>query len=292
MTGRVHGALAGLALMSTTAPAMSIDLNTLWDFAKPELSEQRFRAALPTAQGDDVLVLQTQIARSLGLRRQFTQARTLLQSLEPQAKTAGFEARVRWALEMGRSYASAAHPAELATAEWKAQARQYYVQALATARQGQLDGLAIDAIHMLAFVDTAPADQLKWAEQALGVVQASQQPAAKRWEASIRNNLGYALHQLGRYPEALTQFEQALVMRRQGSNAEAARSAQWMVAWTLRALKRDSDALAMQLRLETECEAAGQPDHYVFEELETLYTAMGNVERASHYAAKKKAAGG
>jgi tetratricopeptide (TPR) repeat protein len=270
---------------------MSIDLNTLWDFAKPELSEQRFRAALPAAQGDDVLVLQTQIARSLGLRRQFTQARTLLQSLEPQAKTAGFEARVRWALEMGRSYASAAHPAELATAEWKAQARQYYEQALATARQGQLDGLAIDAIHMLAFVDTAPADQLKWAQQALDVVQASQQPAARRWEASIRNNLGYALHQLGRYPEALAQFEQALQIRRQGSNAEAARSAQWMVAWTLRALKRDSEALAMQLRLEAECEAAGQPDRYVFEELETLYTALGNVERASHYTAKKKSAG-
>ena len=40
-----------------------IDVAPLWDFAKPEASEQRFRAALSGAQGDDVLVLQTQIAR-------------------------------------------------------------------------------------------------------------------------------------------------------------------------------------------------------------------------------------
>ena len=288
----VRAGLLASALIATTSCAMAIDLNALWDFSEPELSEQRFRAALPTAQGDDVLILQTHIARSLGLRLRFVEAREALQGMEPQMKTAGPEARARWALEMGRTHASATHPAELATAESKALARQHYDAALSIARQGRLDGLAIDAIHMLASVDTAPADQLKWGQQALDVVLASNQPAAKRWEASIRNNLGYALHQLGRYPEALAHFEHALALRRQGSNAEAARLAQWMVAWTLRALKRDSDALAMQLKLEAECEAAGQPDRYAFEELETLYAAIGNTERASHYAGKKKAAGG
>ena len=42
--------------------AMAIDLAPLWDFSKPELSEQRFRAALPGASADDQLILQTQIA--------------------------------------------------------------------------------------------------------------------------------------------------------------------------------------------------------------------------------------
>ena len=64
---------------------------------------------------------------------------------------------------------------------------------MATARDAGLDGLAIDAIHMLACVDTAPTDQLKWAQQALVVVEASSQADAKRWEASIRNNVGYEI---------------------------------------------------------------------------------------------------
>lgn len=119
------------------------------------------------------------------------------------------------------------------------------------------------------------------------MVLASSQPAAKRWEASVRNNIGYALHQL--YPEALAQFERALAIRERGSNASATRTARWMVAWTLRALQRDDEALALQLRLEAEGDAAGQPDRYVFEELELLYRACGDVQRAAHYAARTQA---
>jgi tetratricopeptide (TPR) repeat protein len=148
-----------------------------------------------------------------------------------------------------------------------------------------LDGLSIDAIHMLAFVDTSPADQLKWAQSALAVVESSTQPAAKRWEASIRNNLGYALHQLNRYDEALIQFNAAVALREQGTNAEATRAAHWMVAWTLRALGRSDEAL----RLERECDDAGQPDPYVFEELEILYREKGDTGRAQHYQARRTA---
>jgi len=62
-----------------------------------------------------------------------------------------------------------------------------------------------------------------------------------------------------------------------------------MVAWTLRALGRTDEALDTQKALEQACEAAGAPDPYVFEELETLYRAKGNAERADHYAARRKA---
>lgn len=263
---------------------MAIDLAALWDFNRPDVSEQRFRKALEQASGDDALILQTQIARTYGLRKAFDKARSVLKAVEPHIGAAGDEARVRYQLELGRTYASATHPPEMETAENKARARAAYEAALATARKAGLDGLAIDAIHMLAFVDTAAADQLKWAQEALAVVNASSQPAAKRWEASIRNNLGYALHQLGRYDEALSQFRLALAIRERGSNAEATRTAHWMVAWTLRALKRADEALAIQLRLEREGDAAGQPDPYVYEELEALYRARGDEARARHYA--------
>lgn len=263
--------------------AMAIDLTPLWDFSRPDISEQRFRAALKGASSDDALILQTQIARTYGLRKDFKTAREILQSIEPQIATAGAEAKTRYYLELGRTYASAAHTAEQQTPQARESARAAYQRALDEARAGQLDGLAIDAIHMMAFIDAAPADQLKWGQQALAIVEASSQTAAKRWEASIRNNIGYSLHQLGRYDEALQQFQLALVLRERGTDAEATRAAHWMIAWTLRALGRNDEALQIQLRLDREAEAAGQPDPFVLEELETLYRARGDVERAQHY---------
>lgn len=261
-----------------------MDLEPLWDFQNPAVSESRLRAALATAKGDEVLILQTQIARSYGLRGDFARARAILEDLD--VSKAGPEPRIRHALELGRTYASAAHPKESQTAEAKARARVLYVQAFELARKEKLDTLAIDAVHMLAFVDTAPVDQLKWAQEALALVESSAQPAAKRWEASLRNNAGYALHQLGRYEEALAQFERALALRTPGT--DSARVARWMVAWTLRSLGRLDEALALQLELEREWDAAGKPDPYVFEELELLYRARGDAARAAHYGSKRK----
>lgn len=277
-------------MANLTSPAMALDLGALWDFNNPALSEQRFREALATAQGDDALILQTQIARSYGLRKDFAQAQRVLQSIAAAIGSAGAEARTRYALEQGRALASGKHDPKTLTPEAKDQARAHFQSALDTARGAQLDALAIDAVHMFAFLDTAPADQLQWGEAALAIVLQSQQPDARKWEASVRNNIGYALHQLGRYPEALAQFELALALREQGTNANATRVARWMVAWTLRSLQRLDDALALQLRLEAECDAAGEPDPYVFEELEALYQVKGDMERAAHYARLKASA--
>ena len=280
--------LLWLVLASNTA--MAIDLTALWDFGHPDVSEQRFRSALQHASGDDALILQTQIARTYGLRRDFGGARGVLREIEPQIPTAGAEARARYHLEWGRTLASAAHSAEQMPPSAQAEARRSYETALAIAREAHLDALAIDAIHMFAFLDTSPADQLRWGQAALELVQASQQADAKRWEASIRNNIGYALHQLGRYEEALTQFRQAVTLREQGTNAQATRVAHWMVGWTLRSLGRIDEALEIQLRLERECDEAGAPDPEVFEELEALYRAKSDAARAEHYAQRKRAA--
>src|SRR4029079_19551522 len=108
--------------------------------------------------------------------------------------------------------------------------------------------------------------------------------------ASSRNNVGYALHRLGRYDEALQQFNAAVTLRERGSDTGATRVAYWMVAWTLRAMKRNDEALQIQLRLEREGDAAGDPDPYVFEELETLYREAGSPERAACDSNRRRAA--
>lgn len=275
------------AFVTIASSAMAIDLTPLWNFDDPIQSEQRFRSALVTATGDDAVILQTQIARSYGLRGDFPRAQEILKGLEPRLQTASAEARARYWLELGRTYSSATHPPESQTLDTKERARKAYKKAFETAESAQLDGLAVDALHMLAFVDTEPADQLNWGLQALALVQASPQSSAKKWEASLRNNVGYALYELGRYDEALNQFKQAVVLRERGTDLQATRVAYWMVGWTLRALNRIDEALGIQLRLERERQAAGVPSPYVFEELELLYRAKGDEARATHYAELK-----
>lgn len=267
---------------------MAVDIAKLWDFSNPELSEERFRSALDTAVGDDVLILQTQIARTYLLRKDFKRARELLRSLESRVQAAQAEAQVRYWLELGRTYASHQHPAESQTIESKQIARAAYSRALAIAKEARLDGLAVDAIHMFVFVDTDPADQLGRGREALALVESSDQPDAKRWEASVHNNIGEALYELGRYDEAETHFKRALSLRMKADNPKATRDAYWQIARVLRAQKHVDEALEIQLRLERESSAAGNPQDYVFEELELLYRAKGCTECAQRYADLRK----
>lgn len=142
--------------------------------------------------------------------------------------------------------------------------------AFATARHAALlwTGLLLAASPVMA-VDLAPLWDF-------------QQPAVseQRFRAALEMAVG---------DDALIQFKHALALREQAGNPEAVRTAHWMVAWTWRALGRREEALALQLRLEREADAAGQPDPYVFEELETLYKDQGDTARAAHYAQRRLA---
>lgn len=283
-------AAALLAMAAGAAPA-AVDLNALWDFSNPALSEQRFREALAGAGGDDALILQTQIARTHGLRRDLARARELLKAIEPQLAGAGHEVRARHALEWGRSHISAVTQPDERTPENLATARTAYERALAAAREGRLDGLAIDAVHMMAFVDDRPADQLRWNQQALAMVQASSQPAGQGWEASIRNNLGLSLHGLGRHAESVPHFERALALREAaGARPRTVYVARWLMARALRLAGRLDDALAQQTRLEGQMHIVGDPDPYVLEELELIHRARGDTARAAAYAQRLAAA--
>jgi len=265
---------------------MALDVAKLWDYGNPALSEQRFIEASKTASADDALVLQTQIARTYGMRKDFSLARQVLAAIRDDVGKGSPEVQVRYLLELGRSYASTAHPPELQTPENKAAARALYGQAFAAADQAHLDFLAIDALHMMATVDTEPKDQLAWDLKALAYMEASAQPDAKGWEASLRNNVGYARHLLGQYDEALVQFRLSLAAHERAARVRSVRIAHWMIAWTLRAQGQFEQAIDIQLRLEDEWAQAGEPDPYVFEELEQLYRATNDSARAELYAMK------
>ena len=246
----------------------------MWNHADPAGTETKFRAALSSASGDTARILQTQIARTHGIRKQFDQARAILKTLDLTG--AGPEATVNYWLEWGRTFCSATHNATSQTDQ--DQARAAFTLAFELAREAKLDLLAIDALHMMAFVDTAPEELLAWNLKTLAYMQASNDPEARAWEASLRNNVGYALHVAGRLEEALEQFRLALMARERKGEVQGIR----MIAWTLRGLRRFDEAIEIQLRLEREWDLDSQPDPYVYKELAALYEAAGDATRAEH----------
>ena len=85
------------------------------------------------------------------------------------------------------------------------------------------------------------------------------------------------------------EFKLALAARERDGDPQRIRIAHSMIAWTLRALGRLNEALEIQPRLEREYDEAGEPDPYVFEELELLYRAFNNSEKAEFYGVPRKA---
>jgi tetratricopeptide (TPR) repeat protein len=275
--------------LAATCAMSAVDVSALWDFSDPKLSERRFREALNIAAGDDRLILQTQIARTYALRKDFSAARDVLQAIASAVADAGAEARARYWLELGRTHASHRHDPASQTPQSLTLARNAFSTALTIARAARLDDLVIDALHMFVFVDTAPEDQLRWNREALAVIAQSEQPAAKRWEASIRSNAGEALYDLGRFDEALEFFQRALFLREQSADARGARDARWHIARILRVKNQLDDALEIQLSLEREADAAQQPRYYIYEELQLIYQAKGDSDRAVKYGRRAKA---
>jgi len=269
---------------------MAISVNSLWDYGKPEVSEERFRAALDGASEDDKLILQTQIARTFGLRREFVKAREVLAAVERALSQASAEVQVRYFLELGRSYCSPVHPQELRTPENVERARASFLRAYELAASARLDFLAVDALHMMPVVDAEPDRQVEWNEKALAYLESSDQPEVKGWEGSLRNNVGYAKRLKGDYEAALRQFQLSREAHDRAGRARNVRIADWMIARTYRDQKRFSEAIAMQLDLERAWDAENEPDPYVFEELEQLYRELGDDKRAQHYAQRLKAA--
>jgi hypothetical protein len=271
---------ATLAVAAAAASQAAVDVDSLWDYADPAVSEQRFRAALGTARGDDALVLRTQIARTLGLRGRYDDAHAELGAIAAQLERSSAEPRVRALLERGRIWRSSGAPAR---------GRPLFVEAYERAHAAGLEALAADALHMVALAESALDGRLEWNRKALAYARAARDPKARIWQGPILNNLASDLRGAGRLEESLATFRESLRAYEAAGRERGVRIARWQVANVLRLMGRADEALAIQLALEADNAAAGQPDRYVFEELEKLHAARGDEAKAALYREKARA---
>jgi tetratricopeptide (TPR) repeat protein len=250
-----------------------MNIDSYWEYSDPAASEARFRAALPQATADERLELLTQIARTHSLRRRFGEAHALLDEVEPQLGGAGPAPRTRYLLERGRTFNSAGD---------KARAAGLFLQAWETASAARLEGLAVDAAHMLAIVEP-PASAAVWTERGVELARGSTDPKARGLLPALLNNHAWNLHDEGRYEAALLAFREAEAAWHATGRQPQGRIATWSVARCLRSLKRYEQALQLQQRLEQEWQAEGSADGYVFEEIAENLEALGRLEEATAY---------
>jgi tetratricopeptide (TPR) repeat protein len=251
-----------------------MDIDAFWEYADPALSEERFRTALASAKGDERLELLTQIGRSLSLRGRFDEAHEILNDVEGQLPEAGTRPRVRYLLERGRTFNSSNEPGR---------ARELFLEAWELAQANHLEGLAVDAAHMVAISFSGKPEAIEWNRHGLAVARKSQDPKARALIPAMLNNSAWDLHDMGRFAEALPLFEEAQTEWVVRKDPKQIRVARWTVARCLRSLGRHQEALAIQYALEEENAATGTVDGFVFEEIAENLTTLGKADEAKTY---------
>jgi tetratricopeptide (TPR) repeat protein len=255
-------------MMSSRLP----DFDALWNYDQPYDTERAFRALLPGARAAEdasyLAELLTQIARTQGLQGQFEAAQRTLDEAEELLPNGVPRAGIRYELERGRVFNSARNPD---------QARAFFLRAWTAAVEQGEDLYAVDAAHMMGIVEP-PAEQLAWNLRALDLAERSADQRARNWRGSLYNNIGWTYYDAGRYEDALAMFEKALERRKAQGKRRDIRIANWCIARTLRSLGRVTEALAMQRRLRSEINEAGDADRYVEEEIAACLLAIGQEE--------------
>ncbi|MET4095420.1 hypothetical protein [Arthrobacter sp. UYCu712] len=171
-------------------------LDQLWSFDDPAGSEARFRTAAAdgTYDADERAELTTQLGRAIGLQGRYEEADALLDAVDADEPTVA----VRVLLERGRLLNSSGHAA---------MAVPLFEQAAELADHLSEEFLAVDALHMLAIADSAHVGS--WTRSALEYASTVHDPRTKRWMVSLHNDLGWSLHDAGRFTEALVEFQLA-----------------------------------------------------------------------------------
>lgn len=239
------------------------DFDSLWNYDDPAGTESKFRELLPQAQASGNSAyhaeLLSQIARTLGLQQKFSEAHTLLDSIEPMVSENTPRPMVRYLLERGRVFNSSKQPDS---------AKPLFVQAWELAKASKVENFAVDAAHMIAIATSEAADKMAWNLTAIAYAEQASDPGARRWLGSLYNNTGWTYFEQKQYDSAQALFEKALTFRTEQGKPGPIRIAKWCVARGYRALGRFEDALAMQQALEKEYRESGEDqDGYVFEEL-------------------------
>ncbi len=114
----------------------------------------------------------------------------------------------------------------------------------------------------------------------MDLAQGSKDPKAISLVPALLNNHGWDLHDMGRFEDASSVFEQAHGAWRERGRPGQIHVARWSVAHCLRSLGRHAEALAILRELEAEGEAGHAPDPFVFDELAENLTALGDTAAA------------
>lgn len=256
------------------SPPAAPDFDAAWNYSDPQATRRVFREMLAgnnEAARDWQLELMTQIARTHSLVGEFDQAHAILDQVEAELDGATDRVRLRYLLERGRTHNSAGEPAV---------AKPLFVDAWRLGRESGQDTLAVDAAHMVAIAVTGTPEAEEWNLKGLALARASDDPSARNWVGALTYNMGWEAFEAGHPDQALALFEESRVHYEKRNLPEQERVSRWSVARAKRELGAVDEALAMQLALKAEHEAAGTDDPFVHEELGELYLIKGERELA------------
>ncbi len=256
-----------------------LDIDDLWDFSDPARSEAKFLAALAEAEDESLAAeIQTQIARTYSLRRQFDEAHETLDVVASVLPRVDPRVEVRYLLERGRTWNSSGV---------KDKAREVFLAAFDAGKRVGDDNLVVDAAHMMAIVEE-PEAALEWNLLGFRIVDQTQQEKARKWIGALSNNIAWTYHDTGDYETALQYFEKGLEYRRTVGAEPGLRIARWAVARCLRSLLRVEESLAEQMAIKDHYYpgysfGSQDMDGYVVEEIAECLYALGRHDEARPY---------
>ncbi len=267
--------------MNSQPEAPLTDFDQLWNYAKPDETEQKFRDLLPTAEasGDSSYHLQllTQIARTLALQRKFDDAHEILDKVEPVLTEDLPKVTVRYLLERGRTLNSSGR---------KEESSPLFQRAVDLATEAGLESLAVDAAHMLGIVEPHE-EALRWNERAFEMAERATDPRARGWIGPLTNNIGWTYFDMGNLETALRYFEKNVEWHTERKSKVELLIARWCVARVIRGLGRTEEALELQRAVERDYETMGiAPSGYSPEEIGECLLTLGREEEATPYFAR------
>ncbi len=255
------------------------NFDAMWDYQHPDSTEIVFTnilkglkdSAESSYNAEYHVELLTQIARTQGLQGEFDQAHTTLDSVKNMLNENMRIGNIRYLLERGRVFNS--------SGEWEI-SKPLFLRAYEYGIENSLDTYTLDAAHMMGIVEP-PDKQLDWNLKALKIAEETSDTNCKGWLGPLYNNIGWTYHEQANYDQALIYFQKGFDWRTEVGDENGARIAKWTVGRCLRSLQKISEALKLQIELQTEIENNNLPkDGYVFEELAELYLLTNNKELA------------
>ena len=261
--------------LSEADPALP-DFDAAWNYGAPVKTREAFTSILAEAgEGAPlawILELKTQIARTHSLVGEFDEAHALLDTIEPALGNDMTRARISYFLERGRTHNSSGE---------KEKAKPLFIKAWELGEKAGEDFLAVDAAHMVAIAVVDGAEANRWNLIGLDRARQSEDERTRGWVGSLTNNMGWTAFDAGKLEEALALFEESRDHFLQRDLVDRARIARWSIARVKREQDMIDEALALQLEIQAENEAAGTPDGYCFEELGELYLLKSNREETA-----------